>query len=291
MSSDDSTAPDTPVSKILKNLRNLPGELSSGMPILMDIADISLNTVFAPRFTETGTADLLDSPGGRGPHRGLLRKRLDRRYARICVVHSELNKLHLRNAEPGVNFEDFVFRQTDFDIYKRISVKNFERFFVAGLDDYGESFYKKHLLMSRKNVMALIRDSYYLEAGSYFCKTVNGEINPLLLGIVRTLHTSLEFLPLIGREELREECTALINSLQSCSAIDREAAANLNVGFPALSNGLLWALDGAVVTHSDTMMTTLSVKEENGKPALYGTFRPQNKNFTIVLAHWDKHML
>jgi hypothetical protein len=31
------------------------------------------------------------------------------------------------------------------------------------------------------------------------------------------------------------------------------------------------------------MVTTLSVKTENNKPALYGTFRPQNKAFTLAL--------
>jgi hypothetical protein len=237
------------------------------MPILTEIADISIGKTAGPA--------------------GSLWKRLDRRYARVCVVHSELNKLNFRNAKPGTGFDDFIFQQTDFDFYKQISAENFVLFYIEGLDDYDESFYKKNFMMDREKLKALIGRSYSPAGDSYVCKTLNGEVNPLLLGIVRTLHTSLEFLPLIGKEELHEETAVLIRFLQSRSAIDEETAANLSAGFPALFGGLLRALDGAVVTHLDTMKTTLSVKVENGKPALYGTFRPGNKAFTIPLVPVD----
>jgi hypothetical protein len=259
MSSEDSAPPSAPINKILKNLRSLPGEIVSKMPILAEIA------------------------GSFGNPEGSLQRRLDRRYARVCVVHSELNKLNFKNIKPGTGFDDFVFQQTDFDIYKQISAENFKLFYIEGLDDYSESFYKKNFIMGKENLKALIKRSYQQEGDSYFCKTLNGEINPLLLGIVRTLHTSLDFTPFVGREEMQVECAALIDFLQSCSAIDEGTAASLSTGFPAIFDDLIRALDGVAVTHSDTMVTTLSVKAENNKPGLYGTFRPQNKAFTLPL--------
>jgi hypothetical protein len=265
----DDAALNTLVSRILKNLRNFPTETASKMPVLKEIADMSAG-----------------SAAGAKPC-GILQKRLDRRYARICVVHSELNKLNFKNAKPGTGFDDFVFQQTDFDFYKQISAENFELFYVEGLDDYGESFYKKNFMMDKEKLKTLISRSYSPAENFYVCKTLNGAVNPLLLGIVRTLHTSLEFLPLIGSEELQAESAVLIRFLQSHSAIDGETAANLGAGFPVLFGGLLRALDGVVVTHLDTMKTTLTVKTENGKPALYGTFRPENKAFTIPLVLMD----
>jgi hypothetical protein len=285
MSSEDPAPRNTPVNKILKNLLNLPKETITKMPILTDIAALS-----------TGPANNRDGSAAAGKgfpqsprdtardQNGPLQKRLDRRYARVCVVHSELNKLNFRNVKPGTGFDDFIFQQTDFDIYKQISAEDFELFYVEGLEDYNESFYKKNFMMGREKLKTLISKSYHKDGDSYFCKTLNGEINPLLLGIVRTLHTSLDFVPLIGREELRTECAALIGFLQSCSTIDEGTAANLSAGFPAMFDDLLRALDGVAVTHLDTMVTTLSVKTENGKVSLYGTFRPQNKAFTLALA-------
>jgi hypothetical protein len=269
MNSDGSAPLDTLVNRILKSFRNFPVELTSQMPVLTDIANSS-----------AGLA-------GGGELRGTLLKRLERRYARICVVQSELNKLNFREAKPGTGFDDFVFQQTNFDIYKQIGAENFKLFFIEGLEDYSESFYKKRFMMDRRNLKALIDRSYHPEGEFFFCKTLNREINPLLLSIVRTLHTSLEFLPLIGKEELYAECASLIRFLRSCSAIDEEAAVNLDAGFPSLFGGLLRALDGATVTHSDTMTTILSVKTENGKPVLYGTFRPRNKAFTVALVTAD----
>jgi hypothetical protein len=268
----DDASLNTMINRILKNLRNFPAETASKIPVLTEIADIS-----------AGKAAGLQGQGSRS----LLRKRLDRRYARVCVVHSELNKLNFKNARPGTGFDDFIFQQTDFDVYKQISAENFAVFFLEGLDDYDESFYKKNFMMDKEKLKALIGRSYAPAGDSYVCKTLNGKINPLLLGIVRTLHTSLEFLPLIGKEELHGETAILIRFLQSHSAVDEESAANLSAGFPALFGGFLHALNGAVVTHLDTMKTTLTVKTENGKPALYGTFRPGNKAFTIPLIPAD----
>ena len=93
-------AGEPPAGDFLRLLRTMPGELALQMPVLSDIA-------------------ALGNPGGTGGAEragsGILRRRLDRRYARICVVYRELGKLDFSKAKPGAGLEDMVFAQTDFD--------------------------------------------------------------------------------------------------------------------------------------------------------------------------------
>ncbi|GHV76277.1 hypothetical protein AGMMS49942_10980 [Spirochaetia bacterium] len=229
---------DPAVESFLRLLRTLPLELLLKMPVLSDIADLG--------------------GGSTGVRRGLIMRRLDRRYARICVVHAELGRLDFKKARPGTGLEDMVFAQTDFNRYQKISREDFNTFFDEGLDDFEDVFYKNNCMMDRGAVRKAIFHWYRAEGEHYYCAAVN----PLLLGIMRTLHTSLDFAPLLRAEETQRECEILIRFLQS----------------PNFS-ALVRSLDKVTVIHPDGMTTTLSLKDET----LYGTFHPANKAHTIRL--------
>jgi hypothetical protein len=246
----------------LRLLRTLPRELALGMPVLSDIA-------------------ALGSPGGAGGDSapGIIRRRLDRRYARICVVYRELSKLDFNQAGPGTALEDMVFAQTDFGRYGKISREDFTALFDEGLEDFEDSFYKHNLMMDRGAVRRAISRWYKSEGDYYVCAGAN----PLLLGIMRSLHTALDFAPLIRPGEALEEAAFLIRFLQSKSALGDDALAALRQNPDAFFAALLRSLDKAKATHPDGNTTTLFIQEASDPPILYGTFLPDNKPHTIRL--------
>ncbi|MDR2740162.1 MAG: hypothetical protein LBB68_10095 [Treponema sp.] len=254
---------DHPVEAFLRLLRELPGELALKTPVLRDIADLSSDTVTA------------QSP---------IRRRLDRRYARICVVHGELSKLDFKKAKPGTGLEEFVFAQTDFDRYQKIDRRDFNIFFDEGLDDFEDSFFKTNFTMDRDAVRKAIFH-WYKNEGEQYLRTAT---NPLLMGIMRTLHTALDFAPLIKTEETLAECGILVRFLQSKSALEENALSELTNNFSALYSGLLRSLNNVTVIHPDGMSTILSFRPDETSPALYGTFHPSNKAHTIRLAWGSK---
>jgi hypothetical protein len=246
----------------LRLLRELPGELALEMPVLSDLA-------------------FLGSPGGWAGHpgRGVLQRRLDRRYARICAVYRELSKLDFNKAGPGTGIEDMVFAQTDFDAYRRIDREDFITFFDEGLDDFEDSFYKYNLMMDRAAVQRAISRWYKSDGDCYVCV---GD-NPLLPGIMRSLHIALDFAPLIRPGEALEETARLIRFLQSKSALGEDALSALTQNLDHLFSALLRSLDKAQATHPDGRITTLFIEEGSDPPVLCGTFLPENKAHTIRL--------
>jgi hypothetical protein len=100
---------------------------------------------------------------------------------------------------------------------------------------------------------------------------------------MRSLHTALDFAPLIRSGEALEECAFLIRFLQSQSALGEDALSALTHNMDALFSALLRSLDKATVTHPDGMTTTLFIREGSDPPLLYGAFRPENKPHTIQL--------
>ncbi|MDR1249378.1 MAG: hypothetical protein LBK63_08765 [Treponema sp.] len=250
------------VGAFLRILRALPKELALQMPLLSDIALLG---------------------GGAGgtvlPSPGLIQRRLDRRYARICVVYRELSKLDFTKARSGTGLEDMVFAQTDFDRYKKISREDFAVFFDEGLEDFEDSFYKYNLMMDRETVQKILSRRYKRE-GDYYC--CDGE-NPLLPGIMRTLHTALDFAPLFSAGEILGEGAFLIRFLQSRSAMGEDALSALQENLDKLFSSLIKSLDRATATHPDGMTTTLFVQEGSDPPILCGTFYPEHKAHTIRL--------
>jgi hypothetical protein len=187
-----------------------------------------------------------------------VKRRIESRYMRILFVHKELAGLDAAAKQrekitPYGSFEDFVFSRIDFSVYKKIDAEEFRLLFDEGLADYTETFYQKAFNMNREEVRGVIARSYIQAGPFYVCK----QAGPILLSIMRTLHTSLEFSPLFAGEEL--------------SSTDQ-------------FRFILELLNGAVIRHSDNSETKLFAPSENsGGPLLCGTFYPLGKACTITL--------
>jgi hypothetical protein len=182
---------------------------------------------------------------------GLFRRRLDRRYARLCFIQEELGTLDFKKAEGKSSFEDFVFSQTDFSRYREIPNAGFVFFTAEGLGDFEDSFFPKYFGIPRAGTLALIEGSYRKEGAVY--RLVRE--NPLILSVMRTLQTSLELGPLIRPEEVPEVPRGLFRDL-------------------------VYKLDNRIITHEDGATTKLFISPSGD---LSGTFRPGNKPWTLVL--------
>ncbi|MDR2211128.1 MAG: hypothetical protein LBO65_06655 [Spirochaetaceae bacterium] len=155
------------------------------------------------------------------------------------------------------SFEDFVFRRIDFSIYKKIDAEEYGLLFDQGLEDFEETFFQRAFKMDREAVRRTISQAY-IKAGPFFvCQGTSF----LLLSIMRTIHTSLDFAPILTESDVstEEELRALVA-----------------------------ALDGVVIRHEDGMETRLFVPQagsagKTARPALCGTFHPLNKAWTITL--------
>jgi hypothetical protein len=213
----------------------------------------------------------------------ILNRRLESRYRRIKFVYQELARLNtvlqpgalpasggavgveIRGAAgaaansvaplavPGGSFEDLVFKNIDFSIYKKIEAEEFRLLFDEGLEDYNDDFFEDAFKMSREEVREIII-SAYIKIGPFFVCKKSG---PLLLSFLRTLQTSLEFAPIL-------------------TAKDTES--------PEQYSALIAALNGVVIRHSDGTETKLFVPPAaEHDPALSGTFHPLGKAHTIAL--------
>jgi hypothetical protein len=182
---------------------------------------------------------------------GLFRRRLDRRYARLCFIQEELGGLDFKQAKAGGSFEDFVLNQTDFSRYREIPGSGFGFFTGEGLGDFEENFFPERFGISRCETLSLIERSYRKERAVY--RLVRE--NPLILSVMRTLQTSLELGPLIRPEEV--------------PGIS-----------PGLFRSLIYKLDNTTVTHEDGAATRLFIGPAGD---LSGTFRPGNKPWTLIL--------
>jgi len=186
-----------------------------------------------------------------------VKRRIESRYRRILFVHRELADLDAavkqQGGTPPGSFEDFVFSRIDFSVYNKIDADEFRLLFDDGLDDYADAFYQKAFNMNREKVRSVIASSYIQEGSFYLCK----QAGHLILSIMRTLHTSLEFAPIITAAELSDA-----DQLRQVAEL----------------------LNGTVIRHSDNSETKLFTPGGNsGSPLLCGTFYPLGKACTIVL--------
>jgi hypothetical protein len=244
----------------LATLGRLPPEQRRIAPVLADMARLRDR-----------------SPAGDAAN--ALGERLSRRYRRICFVQEELGRLDFSKAQTGEVLESFVFNHIDFSYYKKIEENEFSPLFIDGPEDYGEPFFEKTFHMNREGVKKIITGHYQKIGGFYYLRREN----PLILSIMRSLHASLEFLPLFSLEEIRGECAGLVRALESRGlmgpgtfpALERKAASL----FPCL----IRALDGLCFSHGDGQKTSLSCASREDGLILEGIFRPQGKPYTVPL--------
>lgn len=188
----------------------------------------------------------------------LVRRRVESRYRRILFVHRELAKLDgAVPVEGSGSFEDFVFSRIDFSVYKKIDAEEFSLLFDEGLDDYDEPFYRKAFGLNREEVRRTITRSYIRVGPFYVCKNAG----PLLLSIMRTLHTSLEFAPLLRGADVNAAASASDEQVRTVAA----------------------ALDGIVIRHGDGAETRLFTHKTTPGVSLRAVFCPLGKAFTVTL--------
>ena len=208
---------------------------------------------------------------------GLIKRRIDRRFRRLCRIQEELSRLDLKKAAPAISqgtaLEDFVFSRIDFARYRKMDEKEFDMLFPEGLTDFDETFFKKIYGIGREEIQSLVAGSYKKADGVY---SIQRE-NPLILSVMRTLETSLETSPLFTARETEEE---LKNLLGFVGAGKGRSKGELLPGMELLYPLLVSSLDNVSILHEDGMTTKLFISP---KGDLSGTFRPGNKPWTLIL--------
>jgi hypothetical protein len=254
--------------RFLRDLSLLPPDQLRPAPVLADLGTLRAGIV----------------------REGVVRERLERRYIRIRFVQEELGRLDFRDARPGAGFEDCVFARTDFSIYKRLDPETFSLFSAAGLADYGESFFESAFHLNRKAVGTIIAGAYWKIDSCHVIRNEKLLRNPLFLSIMRSIHTSQAFAPLIEKGELLRECSALIRLPKDKPADPAREMSRLTRGFDLVFAALLKALHGVTALQEDGTQTELSAltgqhtKGKGKETLLRGTFYPHNKACTIPLA-------
>jgi len=218
--------------------------------------------------------DLADLAAGKNRGSGPLKRRLERRYLRLCRLSNELSRLELKKAALGAtlgiagykSFEEYVFSQIDFSRYRKIAEKDFDLLFPESLTDFDEAFFKKNFGLGREELQSIIEKSYQKTEGEYRLQRENS----LILSVMRTLETSPDAAPLFTVQEITDELQGLPDLLKD------KLLPNIRQRYPFLVS----SLDNALVTHGDGMTTKLFISSRGD---LSGTFRPGNKPWTQVL--------
>ena len=238
---------------VLSFRRGLP----LSIPLLLDIANLTVP--------------------GTNREAGLLKRRIDRRYRRLCRVQEELGRLDLKKAAPavsgGIALEDYVFSRIDFTRYRKIGEKEFESLFTEGPLDFGEAFFKKNFGLGMGEVQSLIEGSYKKADGVY---SIQRE-TPLILSLMRTLETSLETSPLFTAQETEGELKKLLAFVGAETPMTKgELLPGMDLLYPLLVS----CLDKVSIPHEDGMTTRLFISPPGD---LSGTFLPEGKPWTLVL--------
>jgi len=227
--------------------------LYASIPILRELTDMAVNAEKAEA--------------------GLVKKRINRQYYRLCRLQEELGRLDLKKAKPsvslGFNVEDYIFSNIDFSRYKEINKTYFEELFTEGVDDFPDAFFWINFMRRSVDIKDLIEKSYKKTDGVY--RAIE---SPLLLSVMRTLETSLETVPPFSLSEVMEE-------------LDRiRAKYGGKENKKKIFMLLVSSLDGLVVTHDDGMKTKLFITDSGD---LAGTFRPADKPWTLILIQLAKN--
>jgi hypothetical protein len=279
------------------SLKDKPPDKRSADRFLRDLFEMDPPPGFMPVLRDAAALAAGAYRSGTGAASGAVAARLNRRYLRIRFVQEELGKLNFKEVKHGTAFDDFVFEQTDFSVYNKIDGETFRQLYIDGFGDFSGAFFEKAFGITREAASAAVRDGYQRVGTCYLQRKPGTPDNSggfprfLLLSIIRTLQTSLDFLPLITAEEALAECNTLIRFLQKESPSEfwssGESFFYLARNFKVFFGCLLCSLHNAAFIHSDGMETLLTAGPGRGKAAgnliLYGAFHPAGKAYTIPL--------
>jgi len=224
--------------------------------LVLSYQDISIPILKELTFLGTGTKP----PKG---ETGLLKKRINRRYLRLCRIVNELSRIDFNKAKTGTSPEDFVFSKIDFSRYRQMDENDFDTLFPEGLSDYSEEMLTRNFSMKKQEIQNLIESSYKKEDGKYLMEREN----PVILSIMRALDISLEDMPLFTPEEILAE-------------LNRNPASNAKPAIDTIFPLLVASLDSVFISHDDGMVTNLHLTE---KGDLKGIFHPAGKPWTRIL--------
>ena len=281
----------TQLKPFLELILSLKRDLPLSIPLLRDLANMAKAGMVAA--------------SGKDNEAGLLRRRIERRYLRLCRISNELGRLDLKKAAAGASMgithgktqdaaqntagyktlEDFVFSQIDFSRYRKMDEKDFNKLFPEGLEDFDESFFKNNFGLDKTEIQSAIEGSYKKTEGEYLLQRET----PLVLSVMRTLETSLEAAPLFTAGEITEELQSLLGFLEGGTEgsmgenrekRERPGKGKLLPGTEQLYALLVLSLDNILITHEDGMTTKLFISPRGN---LSGTFRPGDKPWTLVL--------
>ena len=208
---------------------------------------------------------------------GIIEKKINRHYLRLCRVQEELGKLDLKKSKTA-SLEDYVFSQLDFTPYKEIPELEFENILMESIQDFNEAFFQRNFNLNKNDAHILIKKFYVKEDSLYI---MQGE-NPLVISLIHSLYTSLEDSGLFSMEDIENE----LNIFSSISK-ERDPEVPLLPDTESIFYQLINSLGGLNITHNDGMKTKLFIKsrEDGSIENLSATFMPNNKAWTRVLIH------
>ena len=215
-------------------------------------------------------AALITGADCRDKNEGLLCRRINRCYSRLCRVQEELGHLDFRKAVPVLSPEDFVFSQIDFSRYREMDENKFNDLFPESLTDFSEEFFMKNFGFGKKEIESTIAGGYKKSGGCYKIQ----QESPLILSIMRTLETSLESSDLLTPEEIIAEAKTLL-----------DFTGGKIKGAELLYPALVLNLNNVTILHEDGMTTKLFISAQGD---LSGTFRPADKPWTKILILCEK---
>jgi hypothetical protein len=203
---------------------------------------------------------------------------MERRYRRIAFVQQTLNNIDFSKAKPETRFEDFIFAQSDFSIYEKIDAKTFELLYIDGLDDLPDNFYTKTLSIKKDAIRKIISARYKLIDAFYV-----SDGNPLLIPIMRSIHTSLDFVPFPHPNQFLREMETLFDFLKKNAGLPDLFFQYLAQESDDLFCHLLLSLDKTEVVQNDGMISSFFIAEEKNNTALFAVFSPGEKAFTKLM--------
>ncbi len=214
-----------------------------------------------------------------GEKENLVSRKMESRYRRIAFVQQTLGKIDFSRAKPGNKFEDFIFEQSDFSIYEKIDTEAFTLLYIDGLDDLPDSFYKKTFSRGKDEIKKIISARYKLTDGLYV-----SDGNPLVIPIMRSIHTSLDFIPFPDPVHVRNEFETLFEFLEKNAGLPNDFFQYLAQEEDDLFCALLVLLNQTEVVQQDRTVSRFFIAGENGNTALFAVFNSGGKAFTKLMA-------
>jgi hypothetical protein len=213
-----------------------------------------------------------------GGKNNLVTQNMERRYRRIAFVQQSLEKINFSKAKPETRFEDFIFEQTDFSIYEKIDAETFQLFYIDGLDDLSDDFYTKTFFRNKDEIRKIIFARCKLIGGFYA-----SDGNPLLIPIMRSIHTSLDFTPFPNSTIFFQEMKTLFEFLHHNANLPNIFFRYLSQEKDNLFCNLLLQFDKTEVINNDKTTSRFFISKENNKIDLFAVFNSEGKSFTKLM--------